>query len=191
MKKVVTIGGATQDIFIKYENPKMLRIYSKKYKKEFTLLKEGSKIEIQELSYSTGGGATNSAASFKRLGFDVSTIFKIGKDPQADLIIKALKKENIENSVIKITYQLPENKNDLVDLKKIQTACWAAHYIAGIIPIRKHTIREQRISMKVDMDLKTVFGAYFDTKNIEKKDKERLIDKTLQLQHDLENQQKL
>ena len=101
MKKVLTIGGATQDIFIKYENPQMLRIHSKKHKKEFVTFEEGSKIEIQDLSYSTGGGATNSGTSFSRLGFDVSTIFKTGDDTQANMIIEKLKKENIDISHIK------------------------------------------------------------------------------------------
>jgi len=96
--KVVTIGGATQDIFIKHKDPKMLRFYSKKIKKEFLILEEGSKIEIEGLSYYTGGGATNSGTSFSRLGFDVSTIFKTGHDLQADLVIKKLKEENVDTS---------------------------------------------------------------------------------------------
>jgi len=93
--KIVTIGGATQDIFITYSDPHMLRLYSKTTQREYLILEEGSKIEIDNLSYYTGGGATNSAVSFSRLGFDVSTIFKTGNDLQADLIIKKLKKEHV------------------------------------------------------------------------------------------------
>jgi len=100
MKKVVTIGGATQDIFIAYQNPQMLKLYSKKRKKDYLILEEGSKIEIENLRYSTGGGATNSAASFSRLGFLVSTILKVGDDNQADLVIEKLKQENIDTSYI-------------------------------------------------------------------------------------------
>jgi len=95
---ILTIGGATQDIFICYENPQMLELYSKQTKKIFLIFKKGSKIEIDDLSYHTGGGATNTATSFSRLGFDVSTICKTGDDPQADLVIKKLKQEGVNTS---------------------------------------------------------------------------------------------
>jgi len=95
MKKVLVIGGATQDIFITYENPQMLQLYTKKKKKNFVILQEGSKIEIESMHYSTGGGATNCAVSFSRLGFEVSTIFKVGNDPQANNILQKLKEENV------------------------------------------------------------------------------------------------
>jgi len=41
------------------------------------------------------------------------------------------------------------------------------------------------------MDLKTLFGAYFDSKEIDTKDKKRLIDKALKLHADIENQHEL
>jgi len=101
MKKVLTIGGATQDIFITYTDPHMLRLYSKKTKREYLILEEGSKIEINNLSYYTGGGATNSAVSFSRLGFDVSTIFKTGNDPQADQVLQKLNYEKVDTTYTK------------------------------------------------------------------------------------------
>jgi len=106
MKKVVTIGGATQDVFIKHENSKMLQIYTKRTRKAFLIFEEGSKIEIKNLSYSTGGGATNAASSFSRLGFSVSTIIKMGDDQQAEMIIKKLKKEGVDTSAISKTKEL-------------------------------------------------------------------------------------
>jgi len=104
--KVITIGGATQDIFITHKDPKMLRLYSKKTKKEFLILEEGSKIEIEGLSYHTGGGATNAGTSFSRLGFEVSTIFKIGNDIQAELVLKKLTEENVDTSHVSKTSKL-------------------------------------------------------------------------------------
>ncbi|MFC1843092.1 carbohydrate kinase family protein [Candidatus Dependentiae bacterium] len=98
--KVLTIGGATQDIFIMHEDPQMLRFYSKEHDKEFLLFEEGTKIEIDKLNYYTGGGATNSATSFSRLGFNTSVICKTGHDCQADLVLKKLIQENIDTSYI-------------------------------------------------------------------------------------------
>jgi sugar/nucleoside kinase (ribokinase family) len=78
MKKVFTIGGATQDIFIHYEDPESLVIKNKRETKSYLLLEKGAKINVEKLSYSTGGGATNTAFSFKKLGFDVAPIVRTG-----------------------------------------------------------------------------------------------------------------
>lgn len=94
-KKILTIGGATQDLFINYENPEAIDLDNKTY----LLLEQGSKLNIQTINYYTGGGATNTGVSFKRLGFDVTAFFKIAKDPQGDFILNELAKENLSTKV--------------------------------------------------------------------------------------------
>lgn len=93
--KIVTLGGASQDIFIHHEDIQTVEFCRKNEKESFMLLQEGSKIEIDKIRYSTGGGATNSAVSFKRLGFEVSSFFKIGEDRQGAMILEALKNEGV------------------------------------------------------------------------------------------------
>ena len=90
MKKIVTIGGATQDIFICHNNPHMISLQTFHGEQSFLALQEGCKIDIERLDYRTGGGATNSAVSFARLGFDVSCCIKIGTDPQGDDVCREL-----------------------------------------------------------------------------------------------------
>jgi sugar/nucleoside kinase (ribokinase family) len=93
--EILTLGGATQDIFIHYEDAQTVEFCGPHEKSSFLLLQEGAKIEINKIRYSTGGGATNSAVSFKRLGFEVSSFFKIGTDSQGISILQALKKEGV------------------------------------------------------------------------------------------------
>src|SRR3990170_6772363 len=93
--KVVTIGGATQDIFIVYADIQTMRLHIKHYAKSFTLLGKGDKIEVKRIDYATGGGATNSAVSFKRQGFDAVPFFKIADDEPGRFIIQKLKEEKI------------------------------------------------------------------------------------------------
>ena len=76
--KVFTLGGATQDIFIHYKDPESLVIKNKRETRSYLLLEKGAKIEIENIGYSMGGGATNTAVAFKRLGFDVAPIIKTG-----------------------------------------------------------------------------------------------------------------
>ena len=90
MKKVITIGGATQDIFILYKHTELLHLDTQAGKRSFLILEEGKKIEVNQLAYHTGGGATNSAASFSKLGFPTTSFFKIGTDATGNFVLDAL-----------------------------------------------------------------------------------------------------
>ena len=98
--KIFTVGSATQDIFIHYTNPESLIIKNKKETKSFLLLEKGAKIDVEDLTYSTGGGATNTAFSFKKLNFDVSTIIKTGSGKAGNYVEKQLKEAGIDTSFI-------------------------------------------------------------------------------------------
>src|SRR5581483_11962742 len=100
MKKILTIGSATQDIFIHYEDAATLHLHSNKSKKSYILLEQGTKIDVNELEYATGGGATNSAVSFQRLGHNVTSFFKIGTDQAGIYIKEQLSKEQINMSYV-------------------------------------------------------------------------------------------
>jgi len=110
---------------------------------------------------------------------------------QTEQIINAIKKINIKNAIIKIIYQVPSATKDTVDLKAIQRACLDAHYIVSITPIRKFEIRKRRIggALKINMDLSTLLDIYFSNKPELTGKKERLIEKTLQLLQEHQQQQ--
>ncbi len=60
------------------------------------MIEEGQKIEVSDLLYHTGGGATNAAVSFQKLGFDTTAFFKISTDAPGTFILDELKKFNIK-----------------------------------------------------------------------------------------------
>ncbi len=111
--------------------------------------------------------------------------------PQTEQIINAIKQINIQNSIIKIIYQVPFATKDTVDLKAIQRACFNAFYIVSIMPIRKFEVRERRVggALKVNMDLSTLLDVYFSNKPELIGKKERLIEKTLQLLQEHQQEQ--
>lgn len=113
MKKVMVVGGATQDIFIYYETGGSSSEV-KKNEKTFIMLEEGSKIEVQKLHYATGGGATNSGVSFSRLGFEVSCFFKLGKDTTAQFIYDHLNKENISQQHVVYSETTPSGTSFII-----------------------------------------------------------------------------
>ncbi len=99
-KRVLTIGGGTQDIFISYKDVETVQFHSKYGTRSCLLLEEGAKIEISDIIYASGGGATNSGISFKRLGFSVASYCKLGNDIPAQFVLNDLKKESLDVSFI-------------------------------------------------------------------------------------------
>lgn len=100
MKKILTIGGATQDIFIQYEPQEAVRLQTQESGCSFLMIEEGQKIEVSDLIYHTGGGATNAAASFSKLGFDTTAFFKIGNDTPGLFILEELERFHIKTNHI-------------------------------------------------------------------------------------------
>ncbi|MBI4139257.1 carbohydrate kinase family protein [Candidatus Uhrbacteria bacterium] len=94
---VLTVGAATRDVFIQ----------SKKFKSVknphapdgldacFPL---GAKIDLDAVTFETGGGATNAAVTFARFGMKTACAARIGKDPGGNEIITRLKRERVETS---------------------------------------------------------------------------------------------
>lgn len=83
---IITFGGAVVDAFV-YTN-----VHEVKKEMCYPI---GEKIAINKLQFSTGGGGTNTAVSFAKLGFHVGAIIKIGKDENSQLILNELRKNKI------------------------------------------------------------------------------------------------
>lgn len=89
MKKfdVITFGSAVVDIFM---NPAL------KERKKNLLLPIGSKHVIKEINFSVGGGGTNSAVAFSKLGLKTGFVGKIGKGKNGEIILRSLKQNDVE-----------------------------------------------------------------------------------------------
>ena len=100
MYDVITVGSSTVDVFAKTKFSELIKIMSNNTKKDFLAYPTGSKILIEELNFTTGGGATNTAVCLARLGQKVSCISKTGSGSNASKIINHLKRENIDSNLI-------------------------------------------------------------------------------------------
>jgi sugar/nucleoside kinase (ribokinase family) len=98
---VLTIGGATQDVLLHYDGADIMTISQQQGTQSYLLFEAGEKIEVDDIEYLTGGGATNVAVSFKRQGFDVACICTIGSDEAGKHIVQDLTQEGVETSYIK------------------------------------------------------------------------------------------
>lgn len=100
MKKVLTIGGAMSDMLLEYPDAIVHKLMLQNDLKNYLLLEEGKKLEIERVSFSEGGGAVNAAVSFARQGLDTAIICKIGNDENGKRIIKKLINESVDTSRI-------------------------------------------------------------------------------------------
>jgi ribokinase len=93
--KAITIGGAMVDTIAIIESDRIERMAMLNADTSFLLLEEGRKTEALDVSTHCGGGAINTAVAMARLGFDVSTLVKLGRDARADFILARLSAEGI------------------------------------------------------------------------------------------------
>lgn len=100
MTEIITIGSATRDCIIPDPNSKLTEkdIFESKESQCFPL---GEKVELEKMSFTTGGGATNSAFTFVRQGFKTACFAKIGNDVSGREVLTDLKKEDIDTELIK------------------------------------------------------------------------------------------
>ncbi len=93
--KALTIGSAMIDTIAIIESSRIERMTMLNAETSFLLLAEGRKTEALEISTHTGGGAINTAVAMARLGHDVATIAKLGRDQRAETILAALLQEGV------------------------------------------------------------------------------------------------
>ncbi len=105
--KVLTIGSAMHDIFIRNKNAASIHLCTGQKEQSFIILEEGKKIEIDAVESFSGGGAVNTATSFARLGNTVHSCFKTGADADRDLILSRIEKESVNTTYTVSTDQAP------------------------------------------------------------------------------------
>ncbi len=96
---VITIGSATQDVFVKSRGWKE-RPDGQAPDGIDACIPLGSKLGIDDLVFATGGGATNAAVSFSRFGLKTACFSRVGKDETGDSIVRQLKEERIDTGGI-------------------------------------------------------------------------------------------
>lgn len=97
MYDVITIGSATKDVFLVSKGFKLIK--SNKFKTGVgECFAYGSKIDLGDISFDTGGGATNSAFTFSNLGLKSSVVSKVGNDMFGLEILHVLAKNNINTA---------------------------------------------------------------------------------------------
>jgi len=108
MFDIITFGSATWDIFLRPEKFQIVK------NKRFITSKGicfnlGSKVNIKDIYFSSGGGGTNTAATFSKQGFKVAYCATVGDDIAGKEIIGELRKLGIDIQFVFKTKLKPTN----------------------------------------------------------------------------------
>jgi ribokinase len=99
MYDVVSLGSATLDVFLKV--PELVVIPTKEvFTGEALLLPYGGKCEVGELYTSSGGGGTNTAVGFARLGLSAAVVARCGWDFGGRQVRQEIKKEKVDDNLL-------------------------------------------------------------------------------------------
>ncbi len=93
MFDVITVGSATVDVFISSKSKSIEFLHLKK--REEMCFPIGAKILIDYMHQDTGGGGTNCAVAFSRLGLKTGWVGKIGTDINSRHVLDQMKKEKV------------------------------------------------------------------------------------------------
>lgn len=108
MYDIITFGSAAWDVFLMLDKFKTIK--SDKFSRGQGLcLDLGSKIDVKEIFLFSGGGGTNTVATFANQGFKTAFCGKIGDDIFGEEIIKELKSLKVDTSFVSRTKLKPTN----------------------------------------------------------------------------------
>jgi len=100
MFDIITLGSATQDIMVRPKNLTVLK-YGKSFNSgEGVCFPLGSKIDIDQIQFTTGGGGTNTAVTFALQGFAAAFCGMIGKDISGQRIIDELQQLKVDVGLV-------------------------------------------------------------------------------------------
>ena len=93
--KALTVGSAMIDTIAIIASDSIERMSMRNAESSFLLLEEGRKTDALDVSTHCGGGAINTAVAMSRLGLDVATLVKLGRDARAEVILARLMEEKV------------------------------------------------------------------------------------------------
>jgi len=116
--RILAIGGATQDVFIAISKSDLLTISKNGSSLQYLLFESGEKLEVENLSLHSGGGATNASTSFKRLGFESVIFCKIKKDAAGQHITEELTKDGVITTLIDTSSVEPTGQSFVLNTRE-------------------------------------------------------------------------
>jgi sugar/nucleoside kinase (ribokinase family) len=99
--KILSIGAAVQDVFLSHSDE--FKPVTENPHDVFMKLELGAKADVNNINFTTGGGATNAAVTFARQGLGSQFMGTIAHDPAGRAVLEDLDKENVDTKHVSYT----------------------------------------------------------------------------------------
>ena len=100
MLDVVTVGSATEDVFVYVKQTVVIAIQDVRKEEAYLGMPHGAKVPVDNIHIMTGGGATNVGVGLSRMGLEVGCVAKIGRDGPGERVIGELESDGVDTSLI-------------------------------------------------------------------------------------------
>ncbi|PIS39125.1 MAG: hypothetical protein COT34_00100 [Candidatus Nealsonbacteria bacterium CG08_land_8_20_14_0_20_43_11] len=114
MFDVIAFGSATRDIFCRIKDLRLRESRETITGKEICLPFD-FKVQVEGFFVRSGGGGTNSAATFANQGLKVAYCGMVGKDEDGEAIIKELRARKIDTKFIRQTKKAQTNRSVIIN----------------------------------------------------------------------------
>lgn len=101
--KIIAVGAAVQDVFLSHSDE--FKPVVENPHESFLKLELGAKADVNQVTFSTGGGATNAAVTFARQGIESVFMGTIGHDPAGRAVLDVLDNEGIDTSLVSFSHK--------------------------------------------------------------------------------------
>jgi sugar/nucleoside kinase (ribokinase family) len=96
---ILSIGAAVQDVFLSHSD-EFKPVTDKTLHEQVMQLEMGAKADVNNIEFSTGGGATNASVTFSRQGLHAQFMGTIGHDPAGQAVLDELDKEGVDTRLV-------------------------------------------------------------------------------------------
>jgi ribokinase len=114
MYDIITFGSATRDINLKSKAFKITKDQKDSVTGEGICLALGSKIDVDDIKFTSGGGGTNTAVGFAKQGFKTAFCGMVGDDDSGKEIIKELKSYKVDTGLVVKTKEKTTNSSVII-----------------------------------------------------------------------------
>ncbi|MEK7540894.1 MAG: carbohydrate kinase family protein [Patescibacteria group bacterium] len=114
MYDIITFGSAAQDINLKSKAFKVTKDNKDFVTGEGLCLALGSKIDIEDIKFTSGGGGTNTAVAFAKQGFKTAFCGMVGKDAAGKAMVNELKKNKVDTALVQKTKEKLTNHSVVI-----------------------------------------------------------------------------
>jgi len=119
---ILTIGGAMRDIIFLTTEGLVIDNFKDPLRQKLIGFELGAKIYVKKVYFEPGGGASNTAVGFSKLGLKTAIMSRVGQDREGDQLIKGMKKNKIDTRLIQIDKKTSTGFSFILGLRQIKRA---------------------------------------------------------------------